>query len=364
MYGASEVLLRSSYSAHLVPSLDTVVVAAAIVYWIAQVVSTLLLKDPLSVAAYNHQEMVVAPHELLTTGFIEGFASLIGFAVLIAAKLFSKVRPGGDEQWRGGTTHTFNWMQLGVVVGAGAIEGLGHGLAFKSLAHIGFSARAGIDASGILITQMFALMWRLDFVDDVRFFSLFVLFIGGALLSVDNSNDPNSATGVVLRFVSLIYNAGTMVLLQLLLRRTWGLGWGQTGLLTRIKIMALMKPASCLICLILSGVWNPVALTTVTGKMLALWFLIGDIIAIATVCEITALSRTSAVTWNIVVMFTMIPLACFGIFDKAANKMYMWIGFGVWIVGAAIYFFARGMETNWYIKRGMQEDPAAAKHEP
>jgi len=348
MYGSTQILLlRSIYTSPLIHSFDAVVMVTAVLYWLAQVSSMLFMQNFAGATAYGHHEIVVYTPRLFMSGVVDGIAAAFGFAFLLAIKLAWQKPPSKEEEGTGAAVHSFTWPQLAVVACAGAMEGLGHGLASKSFEHAGISTHAWIDATGVLITQAAALVCRLDFADSLRILSLLLLLLGGCLQTVGRAGSLDSVMDVVLRFASLAFNAGHMMLLQLFMRRGWGLVGLRPNALTTIKMMALMKPASCVVCLVLSVLWERADFAAVTGRMIAIWFVIGDVTVFASICEITALGRTSAVTWDVMVMLTVVPLTCTGIaINNDATTAWVWAGFTVWLMGALLYFYARKTEVH------------------
>mmetsp|Transcript_107608 Transcript_107608/g.314633 ORF Transcript_107608/g.314633 Transcript_107608/m.314633 type:complete len:357 (-) Transcript_107608:130-1200(-) len=346
MYGSTQILLlRSIYTSPLIHSFDAVVMVTAVLYWLAQVSSMLFMQNFAGATAYGHHEIVVYTPRLFMSGVVDGIAAAFGFAFLLAIKLAWQKPPSKEEEGTGAAVHSFTWPQLAVVACAGAMEGLGHGLASKSFEHAGISTHAWIDATGVLITQAAALVCRLDFADSLRILSLLLLLLGGCLQTVGRAGSLDSVMDVVLRFASLAFNAGHMMLLQLFMRRGWGLVGLRPNALTTIKMMALMKPASCVVCLVLSAVWERAHFIAFSNRLVALCIVLGDLTAFATFCELTVLSNASVLTWQVFVTLAMIPLTAAGVlFAGEHATAWQWVGFGLWTAGALIYLRIRWRE--------------------
>lgn len=346
MYGS--VALRPRFDVVFqVCSLDTVTIGIILALWAASVAIQMRVKDLVSVTAFGHKEAVLCPSALLVTGVSNGMASAVCFALVYAAKAGFACAPAAGQSGEGESreAQSFTWPQLAMLLVVGVFEGGERGLQNKSFEYLDIATRTMVCSTGLLFTLAIARACGLELVNPPRVASVLVLVLGGCLQGVGMHGGRSSVEGVVLAVLSLLAGSCRWVTMQVLLNRTSDRPLKPNNL-TKIKMIAFMKPVDCFFCLMLSWLWEHTDFTAITGQVLVACLINAVLIIVTVVCDIAVISRISAVGLGVVMTLFSIPLVLAGvILDKEHVTLWQISGFAVCVVGSLIYFRERARES-------------------
>lgn len=322
--------------------------------WVVMVTQQLLVKDVVSVTEYWHKEVVLCPYPLFLTGTINGIASAlcftIVFAMRIAIRVWDKIwkssagKSLAEEAW---TEHFFTWPQFGMMLLTGLFEGFERGFQNKAFQYLGIATRTMLCSTGILFIMAIALPLGLESASWMKLVAVAVLVLGGCLQALGmRQPGATSTTGVVCVAISLVAGAMRWAAIQFVMHKTSEGKAMKPNVITKVKMLAFMKPMDCLFCYMLSWMWERADFTAVTSELVEMWFLLAGLIVCIVVCELVIVSRTSAVALGVVMVLMQIPMVLAGVvLAKESVTCWQLIGFAVCIVGAFVYFHTRVSEA-------------------
>lgn len=313
----------------------TQVVVATGIWWTAAVYVTLMFKLTLDTPG-----TALPPFAL--TGLVNASTGLLAFTASLFPGLQSKA-----------PVPKMLWVEVGLVLWLGFIQGLELGLLNKSLETLTVSERSMMQNISVLLIMLVAWLFDLERLTFLRILAGVVLAVGGVIQGIDRAqsstviaDEEAHSHGVVCMMGSLLCTSFKWSQIQWMTQESHDTR-NRTALaqMTKLELTAYMQPVTGLVCLSLAALYEMPALSSgslLHGGVLTRVLVIAAGITIIQVCELKLVQLTSAVATGVLITVHHVPMALAGVVFLHEQVDFLGIiSFVICIMGGLIYAIAR-----------------------